>query len=121
MGASRLDEAIDALERSVAHERNPGPLGFLAIAYARAGRRGDAQRFITELETSSRTAYVPPAAFVTAYAGIGDVERAFRALERAYDEQSNLVRSLKVLPVLDPLRGDPRFAAMMRRVGLAQD
>jgi hypothetical protein len=44
---------------------------------------------------------------VTAYAGIG--------------EQSNLVRSLKVLPVLDPLRGDPRFAAMMRRVGLAQD
>lgn len=61
---------------------------------------------------------MPPAAFVAAYTGVGDIERAFAALEEAYDERSNLVRSLKVLPILDPLRPDPRFGELLRRTGL---
>jgi tetratricopeptide (TPR) repeat protein len=118
MEISRFDEAVEALERSVARERNPGPLGFLTIAYARAGRRHDAERVLEELTRAARDGYVPPAAFVAAYTGLGDVEQAFLALERAYAERSNLMRSLKVLPILDPLRGDPRFGDFLRRVGL---
>jgi TolB-like protein/Tfp pilus assembly protein PilF len=118
MAASRPDEAIGMLERSVARERNPGPLGFLAIAYASAGRREDAQRVVDELTRVARTSYVPPAAFVAAYVGLGDTDRAFAALEDAYAERSNLMRSLRVLPILDPLRQDSRFDDMLRRVGL---
>lgn len=118
MVALRFDEAIEMLERSVARERNPGPLGFLTIAYASAGRRPDAQGVVDELTRMARTSYVPPAAFVAAYTGLGDTDRAFAALEHAYAERSNLMRSLRVLPVLDPLRQDPRFDEMLRRVGL---
>ena len=118
MAASHVGEAVELLERSVARERLPGPLGFLAIAYARAGRQQDAERVVAELTSRARKSYVPPAAFVAAYTAVGDIERAFAALERAYDERSNLVRSLKVLPILDPLRPDPRFADLLRRTGL---
>lgn len=118
MATSRFDEAIESLERSVAGQRNPGPLGFLASAYAKAGRFHDAERVVDELSRLAQRSYVPPAAFVVAYSGLGDRERAFAALEQAYEERSNLIRSLKVLPVLDPLRDDPRFTAMVRRVGL---
>ena len=118
MATSHVGEAVELLERSVARERFPGPLGFLAIAYARAGRQQDAERVVAELTSRAHKSYVPPAAFVAAYTGVGDVERAFAALERAYEERSNLVRSLKVLPILDPLRPDPRFADLLRRTGL---
>ena len=54
MATSHLGEAVELLERSVARERFPGPLGFLAIAYARAGRQQDAEHVVAEL-TSGRT------------------------------------------------------------------
>jgi Flp pilus assembly protein TadD len=115
---SRFDEAIAVLERSVLRDRHPGPLGALALAYARGGRREDARRVLDELTRTAKTTYVPPAAFVTAHIAVGDVDGAFLWLERAYAERSNLMRSLKVTPVLDPLRADPRFADLLRRVGL---
>lgn len=89
-----------------------------ADAYAGTGRRADAGRIVDELTSMARSSYVPPAALVTAYAGLGDLDRAFAALEQAYGERSNLMRSLRVLPLLDPLRADPRFQDMLRRVGL---
>jgi TolB-like protein/Flp pilus assembly protein TadD len=115
---SRFDEAIEALEKSTSRERYPGPLGTLALAYARAGRHAEARRVLDELTRRAQGAYVPPGALVVAHVAVGDVEGAFRWLERAYAERSNLMRSLKVHPDLDPLRGDPRFADMLRRVGL---
>lgn len=120
IGSSRFDEAVDVLERSVALAGNPGPMGSLAHAYARAGRRADAQRIVDELTRRAQQTYVPPAAFVVAYAGMGNADAAFLALERAFAERSNLVRSLKVLPVLDPLRGDSRFPPLLRRANLAE-
>jgi predicted Zn-dependent protease len=118
MATSRFAEAVEALEQSVAPDRNPGPLGFLTVAYAKAGRRQDAERVLEELTRATRHSYVPPAAFVLAYTGLGDVEQAFLALERGYAERSNLMRQMKVLPALDPLRDDPRFGDLLRRVGL---
>ena len=55
---------------------------------------------------------------MTAYIGIGDNEQAFDWLEQAYKERSNLLLLLQVYPLLDPLRGDPRFADLIHRVGL---
>jgi pentatricopeptide repeat protein len=94
--------------------------GVLVRAYAHAGRRTEALRFLNELKRRQRTGYVPAAAFVNAYLGLGDNEQAFAWLERAYQEHSPILQYVKVHPFFDPLRGDPRFADLVRRVGLDQ-
>jgi hypothetical protein len=63
---------------------------------------------------------VTPAAFVFVNAGLGDRDRAFEWLEKAAADQTNLMQFLRVHPLLDPLRSDPRFDAMLRQVGLAR-
>jgi len=70
------------------------------------------------LKRRKETGYVPAAAFVQAYLGLDEYDRAFFWLKEAYKEQSNLLQFLKVHPIFDPVRNDPRFADLVRRVGL---
>jgi TolB-like protein/Tfp pilus assembly protein PilF len=117
----QADEAIPVLEKVVSiSDRSPAAIGVLIRAYAHAGRRADALRLLGELKRRREIDYVPAAAFVNAYLGLGDNEQAFAWLERAYQEQSNILQFLKVHPFFDPLRDDPRFADLLRRVGLDQ-
>ena len=112
-------EAISVLEKALSvSDRSPGVTGVLIRAYAHAGRRSDALRILEELKKRSQAGYVPAGAFVNAYLGLGDNEQAFAWTERAYQEQSNILQFLKVHPFFDPLRSDPRFANLVRRVGL---
>ena len=83
------------------------------------GRRSDALRLLAELKRRRKAGYIPAAAFVNAYLGLGDNEQAFYWLERAYKEQSNILQFVKSHPYFDPIRSDPRFADLARRVGLA--
>ena len=64
-------------------------IGVLIRAFAPAGRRADALRLLAELKKRKRAGYVPAAAFVNAYLGLGDNEEAFVWLEQAYKENSN--------------------------------
>jgi TolB-like protein/Tfp pilus assembly protein PilF len=113
-------DAIPYLEKAVAvSNRNPGVVGVLIRAYAQAGRRTDALRLLSELQERAKKGYVPAGAFVNAYLGLDEKEEAFAALEQAYKEQSNILQFLKVHPYFDPLRSDPRFADLVRRVGLS--
>ena len=73
---------------------------------------------MNELLKLSETRYVSPAALVNVYIGLRDKEQAFVWLEKAYQERSNYVAFLKVFPILDPLRSDPRFNDLIRRVGV---
>ena len=114
------DEAITVLEKALSPDRSPAVMGVLVRAYAHAGRREKALRLLDELKRRQRTTYVPAAAFVNAYLGLGDNEQAFVWLEKAYKEESNLLQLLKVHPYFDPLRGDPRFTDLVHRVGLDQ-
>jgi Tfp pilus assembly protein PilF len=115
------EEAIPVLEKVVsASGHTPAALGVLIRAYAHAGRRADALRALEELKRRQKTSYVPTAAFVNAYLGLDDKEQAFVWLEKAYDEKSNMLQLLKVHPYFDPVRDDPRFADLIRRVGLDQ-
>ena len=114
------DEAITVLEKALSPDRSPAVMGVLVRAYAHAGRREEALRLLDELKRRRRTTYVPTAAFVNAYLGLGDNEQAFVWLEKAYKEESNLLQLLKVHPYFDPLRGDPRFTDLVHRVGLDQ-
>ena len=114
------DEAITVLEKALGSGRNPAVMGVLVRAYAHAGRREEGLRLLDELKRRQRTTYVPTAAFVNAYLGLGDNEQALAWLERAYEEQSNMLQLIKVHPYFDPLRGDPRFVDLVHRVGLDQ-
>jgi pentatricopeptide repeat protein len=115
------DEAIPVLERALAlSERNPAVIGVLVRAYAHAGRRTEALRLLDELKRRQQTGYIPSAALVNAYLGLGDNEQTFSWLERAYKEHSPILQYIKVHPFFDPLRGDPRFANLVRRVGLPE-
>ena len=99
-------------------DRSPGVISALVWAYAHTGRRADALRLLGELKKRQQTGYVPAGAFVNAYLGLGDNDEAFAWFERAYEEQSNILIYIKVSPWFDPLRGDPRFQDLVRRVGL---
>jgi pentatricopeptide repeat protein len=93
-------------------------VGVLIRAYAHAGRRDDALRLLAELKRRRNDGYVPAAAFVNAYLGLGDNEQAFVWLEQAFKEKSNMLQWVKIHPYFDPIRSDPRFADLLRRIGL---
>jgi TolB-like protein/DNA-binding winged helix-turn-helix (wHTH) protein len=115
----RPQEAIPVLEKGVsASDRSPALIGLLIHAYSQAGHHPEALRLLEELKRRKKTGYVPAAAFVKAYLGLGDYDQAFFWLEEAYKEQSNMLLLLKVHPIFDPVRTDPRFTDLMRRVGL---
>ena len=75
-------------------------------------------RIIDELKHRSEAGYVPAGAFVDPYLGLGDYDQALAGYERAYKEQSAILQWVNVIPFADPLRSDPRFQDLVRRVGL---
>jgi TolB-like protein/Flp pilus assembly protein TadD len=113
-------DAIPILEKALSLSKgSPAVVGGLIRAYAHAGRRSDAVRLLAELKQRRKAGYIPAGAFVNAYLGLGDKEQAFYWLEQAYKEKSNILQFLKTHPYFDPIRSDPRFAGLVRRVGLA--
>lgn len=119
IGKGQYAEAIPVLEKTVSiMDRSPGSLELLATAYAHAGRRADALTLIDELKRSKERGYVPAGAFINPYLALGDYEQAFAWFESAYQEKSNILQFLRVHPFFDPVRGDPRFKELLRRVGL---
>src|SRR6266851_387457 len=116
-GAGQFDEAVRTLEKAASlSDRSSAVLGVLVRAYAGADRRTEALRVLGELHRRRQKGYVPAAAFLNAYLGLGDTEEAFAWMERAAEERSNIMQFLKVHPFFDPLRSDPRFAEFLRRV-----
>lgn len=111
-----LQQAIASFARA----RGAGNLfvALLGMAYGRAGRREDARRVLEELTTLSKKRFVSAAYFSLVYIGLEDKEQAIQWMEKAYQERSPLLARLKVDPVVDSLRDDPRFQDLMRRVGL---
>jgi hypothetical protein len=88
--------------------------------YGLAGRKGETQKIIGELKERSRHHYVFPSVFAYAYLGLGDKDQALTYLERAYEEQDPALFWLKMSPIFDPLRSEPRFQALLRRVNFPQ-
>jgi tetratricopeptide (TPR) repeat protein len=114
-------EAIPALKKGLSVSNNsPALIGLLVNASAQAGRRADALRLLDELKRRRQTEYIPTAAFVLAYLGLGEYDQTFVWLEQGYKEQSNILQLLKVFPFFDPIRTDPRFTDLVHRVGLDQ-
>ena len=93
-------------------------VALLSFVHGRSGDRAAATRLLEELRTAAARTYVPSYQVAAAYIGLDDRDRAFAWLDKACDERSDALLDLAVEPCFDSLRGDPRFAALQRRVGL---
>ena len=111
--------SIKALER--ARELGgelPSTLGALGGVLACAGRRADALGVLQELEAMAQTRWVPASCFAILHLGLGDHSAALSYLEAATDARELAVTALRVHPLYDPLRGEPRFERLLERIGL---
>jgi tetratricopeptide (TPR) repeat protein len=90
-----------------------------ACTYAMAGKHEKARQILEQLTDPSKQKYVSPYDIATIYTCLGETEEAFDWLSRACEERSGLLVYLKVEPMLDRLRSDPRFTELLRRVGHA--
>ena len=87
-------------------------------AYAVRGDRGVEEWRLAYLKNSARHRYVSPMEFAFAYARLGQKDEAFQWLDKAYDDHAPWLISIGRHTDLDSLRGDPRYAAFVKRVGL---
>jgi len=99
---------------------DPGVIAELACAYGLSGRKKEAQELLNTLKQQSTRQYVDPGLIALIYTVLGDKDKAFEGLEKAYSARSSWMTCLKVEPKFDPLRSDARFTDLMRRVGLPQ-
>ena len=114
----RYPEAIRELERAVADSgENPCALGYLGYALARAGERDRAHKTSQRLQEIAAEKYVPAYSTFLCYLGLGETKAALDWLEKAYEDREPRIAYLKVDPIFDPLRSEPRFQDLMRRVG----
>lgn len=115
------EPAILALRKSIPLSGDsPDEPAALAHAYALADNRTEARKILEELERQTKRSYISPGTVADLYYLLGDKERAFALFEKAYDERDNMQVLLKVDPYFDPLRSDPRFTNLVRRVGFPE-
>jgi TolB-like protein/DNA-binding winged helix-turn-helix (wHTH) protein/Flp pilus assembly protein TadD len=99
---------------------NPWSCSELGYINARTGQESQAALDLAKLEELNRREPVDPIVFAAPYIGAGDKDQAMVWLNKAYAHHSNALTGLKSDPIYDPLRSDPRFQDLLRRVGLAQ-
>jgi tetratricopeptide (TPR) repeat protein len=115
--AGRNAEAVEAAEKAAAiADRSVFALGALGYAKARAGAVDEAREILSELKSAAAKQYVCPFDIGLIHAGLGDDDEAFKWLERAFAVRDHALLFIRVDPGLDPLRGDPRFAALTQKV-----
>ena len=112
-----LGPAIEEYQKARILNDDPSMLGLLADAYAASGNKAEAIKIRDQLEAISKQRYVSAYSFALVYLGLGDKKEAMRWLEKAYqDRAGDALRFVRVEPLLDPLRGDPRFEALVAKI-----
>jgi len=117
-GSGKPREAIPEYQKAVElSQGNSDPMAALGHAYAVTGNRAEAEKILQEWQRQSETSYASPYMIATVYAGLGEKNKAFEYLEKAYQERSSdLPYFLKADLRMDSLRSDPRFQDLMRRM-----
>jgi TolB-like protein/DNA-binding winged helix-turn-helix (wHTH) protein len=116
-GKRDFPKSIACLTKALGMSDGPLFRGLLGHVYGRAGERAKAGDILDELATMSKKRYVSPADFAVVYAGLGDAEATFQWLEKAYQARDARLQQLRSME-FDSVRSDPRYADLMRRVGL---
>jgi TolB-like protein/Tfp pilus assembly protein PilF len=117
-----IDEAIAEYEKAAQLNDDPLPLGLLAHLYAKIGKTDKAREILVRLRQIATQRYVAPYTFALIHLGLGEKDQALQFLERDYEDRDGYnIALVKVDPFLDPLRGDPRFEALVQRVFAPKD
>ena len=112
----QLPEAIAQYKKAAELTDDPLVLASLAQAYAKAGQRGEALKLLAQMQELATKRYVGLWSFARVHLALGEKEKAIDELERAYLERSDpYITFIKVSPLFDPLRGDPRFQALLAK------
>jgi tetratricopeptide (TPR) repeat protein len=98
---------------------DPAVLSLLGHEYAVSGQRDEALRTLAKLKNLAAQRYVPAIYFALIYTGLGDRNEAFRGMEAAVNERTEYLVYLGSEPLADPLRDDPRFADLLKEVGIS--
>jgi len=113
------EDAIAEFQKAMSTDNfAPGRFAALAYTYAMSGKRAEAQKMLAELHERAKGELIAPVNFAIIYTALGEKERAFEWLEKAYNDRSG-PPYLAIDLMLDSLRSDPRFADFARRKGLA--
>jgi tetratricopeptide (TPR) repeat protein len=116
-GLERYEEALaEEKKRSQFDPSGSVPIARIAYTYALWGKRDEAKKTMERLRELSKVRYVSAARWAEIYAALGDKDRAFEWLEKAYEEHSPTLYHLKVSPEYDKLRSDPRFDQLLKRI-----
>ncbi len=115
---TRYEDAVAELNKAVSLSGGFASIGELGHAYAIWGKSDEARKVMADLKDMSNQRYVAPLYIALIYAGLGDKTQALDWLEKARDDHSLLLIFIKLWPQLDGLRKEPRFQALVRRMGL---
>jgi serine/threonine-protein kinase len=114
------DESAAAFREAVASSESPAlATAGLGLVAAGKGKLTDARGILEGLYAESREHYLTPVAFVMLHAGLGEPDLAFEWLDRAVEDRRGWLAYLRVEPLLDALRPDPRFNRLLERMRLA--
>jgi tetratricopeptide (TPR) repeat protein len=115
----RYDEALAAGQKAEQlSNRSSATLAFVGHVYGRLGKRSEAEAVIKELEERYAKKEADGRDLAVVYAGLDDRNQAFAWLEKAFADKSNFLAILRLEPSLDPLKSDPRWNELLRRVGV---
>lgn len=110
--------AIAEFQKAKLLDPQPYYDAYLAYAHARAGDRAKAEQVLRDLDDLSKQRYVSPGLRMLLHFGLGEKEKALDWLEKCYEEQDGACWTLKIEPLYDPVRNEPRFQALLKKVGL---
>jgi tetratricopeptide (TPR) repeat protein len=114
------EEAISEYKKAIALNDDPLPRALLGHLYAKIGRKDQALEIlgqVREQRESSKQRYISPYNLALIHIGLGQKNEAIQLLEETYEDRDGYdIAFIKVEPLLDPLRGDPRFEALVQKV-----
>jgi len=112
----KYEEAIAEFKTAASFGNNAGTRLALAYGYAMAGKQDEALKTLDELKTSHKGVNSVPYRVAAVHLALGDKDQAIEWLNKDYEEMDNWMNQLKVDPVMDPLRSDPRFQLLLHKM-----
>ena len=117
----RFDDAIAIAEGGLkTSPLSQQELVIAGLAYAKSGRRREAEQYIERFRELAKTGYVRTTYTASIYAVLGDKDKAFAELEKSFEEKDSFLPRIRLDPFMDPLRDDPRFKDLLKRMNLPE-